>query len=140
MSNDRKTSIYLVPSSNIKIKIVNDQWTLHGIEFSDCNCDYGCPCKFNAPTTYGFCEAVGSPGIDEENFNDISLDGVNCVVINPLSAKEMRARIHLPEVFDYTYAEMGSGSSNVGGAIPLELNNSYGRFCELHMNQDGVIR
>ena len=119
---------------------MNDQWTLHGVEFSNCNCDYGCPCQFNAPTTYGFCKAVVSPSVDEKNFNDISLDGVNCVVIDPFSAKEMCARIHLPEGFEYTYAEMGSGSSKVRGAIPLVLNNSHGRFCELHMNQDAVIR
>ena len=119
---------------------MNGHWTLYGVEFSNCNCDYGCPCQFNASTTYGFCEAVGSPGIDEKNFNDISLDGVNCVVIYPLSVKEIRARIHLPEEFDYTYAEIGSGSSKVNSAIPLDINNSYGRFCELHMNQDGVIR
>ena len=119
---------------------MNDQRNLHGVEFSNCNCDYGCPCQFNTPITYGFCEAVGSPGIDEKNFNDISLDGENCVVINPLFVKEMRARIHLPEEFDYTYAEMGSGSSKVSGAVPLDINHSYGQFCELYMNQDGVLR
>lgn len=107
---------------------MNGQWTVHGVEVSICNCDYGCPCQFDAPTTYGFCEAVGSPGIDEKNFNDISLDGVNCVVINPLSMKEMLARIHLPEEFDCTCAEMRSGSSKVSSAIPLDINNSYGRF------------
>ena len=74
MSDDRKTGIYLIPSSNLKIKIMSDQWTLHGVEFS--NCDYGCPCQFNAPTTYGLCKTVGSLRIDEGNFNDISLDGV----------------------------------------------------------------
>ena len=54
MLNDRKTDIYLVPGSNIEIKIMNDQWTFQGVEFSIC--DYGCPCQFNAPTTHGFCE------------------------------------------------------------------------------------
>lgn len=76
MSDDRKTGIYLIPSSNLETKIMSDRWTLHGVEFSNCNCDYGCPCQFNAPTTYGFCEAVGSLRIDEGNFNDISLHGV----------------------------------------------------------------
>ena len=78
MSDDRKTGIYLIPGSNLEIKIMSKQWTLLGVEFSNCNCDcdYGCPCQFNAPTTYGFYKTVGSLRIDEGNFNDTSLDGV----------------------------------------------------------------
>jgi len=58
MSDDRNTGIYLIPGSNLEIKILSDQWTLHGVEFSNCNCDHCCPCQFNAPTTFGFYNAV----------------------------------------------------------------------------------
>jgi len=61
-------------------------------------------------------------------------------LINPFTGEEDRKRIHLPSGFEYTYAEMGAGQSKVTAAFELDLNNSYGQFNILHMNQDGVIR
>lgn len=210
---------------------MTDQWGLSGIEFGNCNCDYGCPCQFNAPSTHGSCEAVASLKIDQGNFNDISLDGLKCITIyhwpgevaegkgqqqvimdesaneaqrqalgkilrgestapgathfyifnstlskihetlylpidmqidlealhgstkvdglidsqavpikNPFSGENFRAGIHLPEGFEFTYAHMASGTSDVDAAIKLDLNDSYAHFAELHLNQDGVIR
>lgn len=57
-----------------------DQWMIRGSQFSNCNCDFGCPCQFNAKSTYGSCEAVGSVRVEEGYFNDISLDGL-CFVL-----------------------------------------------------------
>jgi hypothetical protein len=59
---------------------------------------------------------------------------------NPFSGKEDRRGIHLPGGFEYIYAEVGSGNSRVTAGLQLGLSNSYGQFCNLHMNQDGVIR
>jgi hypothetical protein len=59
---------------------------------------------------------------------------------NPVSGAEHRARIDLPHGFEYTVAEMGSASSSVKGPIAMELKNSYGQFCELHLSGSGVIR
>ena len=61
-------------------------------------------------------------------------------IIHPINDSEVRSRIHLPNGFEYTYAEMGSGTSKVTGAIELDFNGSYGQFNVLHMNQDGVVR
>ena len=61
-------------------------------------------------------------------------------IINAFSGEEARSRIHLPNGFEYTYAEMGSGTSKVRAGISLDLSESYGQFNILHMNQDGVIR
>jgi len=55
---------------------MTDQWMIRGMEFSNCNCDYGCPCQFNSPSTHGFCEAIGSVIIEEGHFNDTTLDGL----------------------------------------------------------------
>lgn len=208
-----------------------DQWTIRGVEYGNCNCDYGCPCQFSSPTTNGFCEAVVSGWIEEGHFNDISLSGLKwamllqwpgeiaagngkqqavidesaddqqrealrkilhgestkpgathffvynstmsevletlyapieldidvearkaCLkvagvvestgtpIIHPVSGDEHRARINLPAGFEYTVAEMGSGTTKATGAIRLDLSGSYGQFNILHMNQDGVIR
>jgi hypothetical protein len=59
---------------------------------------------------------------------------------NPVTGAEHRARIDLPHGFEYTIAEMGSASSSVKGPIAMELKNSYGQFCELHLSGSGVIR
>ena len=208
-----------------------DQWTLRGVEYSNCNCDYGCPCQFSAPTTNGFCEAAVGGLIEEGHFNDVSLNGLKWAmmlqwpgeiaagngkqqvvidesaddqqrealrkilhgestrpgatvffvynstmsevletlyapieldidvearkahfkvpgvvestgtpIIDPISGGEHRARIELPNGFEYTVAEMGSGTTKATGAIRLDLSGSSGQFNILHMNQDGVIR
>ena len=61
-------------------------------------------------------------------------------IIDSLSGQEYRAGITLPDGFEYTFAEMGSGSTRSTAAIPLELTDSYGQFNYMHLTQDGVIR
>ena len=61
-------------------------------------------------------------------------------IIDAFSQKPVRARINLPDGFEYTTAEMGTGTSKVTADLSLELNESYGQFSIIHMNQDGVIR
>ncbi len=39
-------------------------WEIKGREFGNCNCDYGCPCQFNALPTHGHCR--GLPVFDIE--------------------------------------------------------------------------
>lgn len=210
---------------------MNDKWMICGAEFVNCNCDWGCPCQFNAPSTHGYCEAIGGGHIEEGWFNETRLDGLNFVmvmrwpgeiaegngrqqvfidergdaaqrealrkivqgeattpgathfsvfastmsevldpiyapvnvtidigarqasidipgrveargrpIINRFSGKPFRARIELPNGFEYKVAEVGTGRTTVGGALPLELDGTYGQFNLLHMNQDGVIR
>ena len=207
------------------------QWTIRGVEYANCNCDYGCPCQFSSPTTHGNCEGLITGHIDEGHYGDTRLDGLDWVmmfwwpgeiaegngkvqmvideradddqreglgrilhgedtepgathffvynsmasevldtlyapidldidveerttrlkvegivessgspIINPHSGLPVSARINLPNGFEYTVAEMGSGSSKLTAGIQLELTDSYGQFNVLHMNQDGVIR
>ena len=61
-------------------------------------------------------------------------------LINPFSGKEDRRGIYLPDGFEYTFAEVGSGNTRATAGLQLGLTNTYGQFCHLHMNQDGVIR
>jgi hypothetical protein len=58
-----------------------DTWLLRGVEFSNCNCDWGCPCQFGSPTTHGNCEAVVNGHIEEGHFNDTRLDGLNWALL-----------------------------------------------------------
>ncbi|MEN8183292.1 MAG: DUF1326 domain-containing protein [Myxococcota bacterium] len=210
---------------------MSDHWTLRGAEYGNCNCAFGCPCQFNAPSTHGRCEALVAGHIEEGHFNDVRLDGLDFAMVlqwpgeiadgngrqqviiheradeaqrdalrkvlhgestapgathffvynstmsevletlyapieleidvearrarldvpglvesrgtpitDPHSGETVRAAIHLPGGFEYTTAEMGSGTSRVRTGIQLDLDGSYGQFNLLHMNQDGVIR
>src|SRR5499426_2200897 len=53
------------------------QWTIKGREFLHCNCDYGCPCQFNALPTHGHCQAVSVIEIHEGLHGKTRLDGLN---------------------------------------------------------------
>jgi len=58
-----------------------DQWTLHGVEFENCPCAWGCPCQFGAQPTYGRCQAVMGGHIEKGNFNDTNLDGLDWAML-----------------------------------------------------------
>jgi hypothetical protein len=59
---------------------------------------------------------------------------------NPVTGHEHRARIDLPDGFEYEIAEMGSASSRSQGHIALNLQNSYAQFARLHLNNKGPVR
>ncbi len=206
-------------------------WEIKAREFVNCNCDYGCPCQFNALLTKGNCEAIAGIQIDEGHYGDVDLSGLRIATIfywpgaihegngkyqavvderadekqrgallnimsgedtdpfatmfavfattvsksfepifapidfevdvdgrtgrlsipgiaemkgepirNPVTGNIRRARIDLPNGFEYTLAEMGSGTSKSTGNIPLELTNSYGQFANIHLNNHGIVR
>jgi hypothetical protein len=52
------------------------QWHVQGDEVSSCNCDWGCPCQFNADPTDGGCEGVAGFRIRKGHFGAVPLDGV----------------------------------------------------------------
>lgn len=52
------------------------RWTIHGREFANCNCSYGCPCQFNALPTHGHCRAVVGVQIDTGHHGKTKLDGL----------------------------------------------------------------
>ncbi len=68
------------------------------------------------------------------------VESVGAPIISAFDGSPVRSRINLPEGFEYTYAEMGNGSTKARAGIELDLVDSYGQFNVLHMNQDGVIR
>lgn len=51
-------------------------WKMKGKKLGACNCNYGCPCEFNAPPTYGECEGLEAMEIEEGYFGDVRLDGL----------------------------------------------------------------
>ena len=206
-------------------------WEIQGVEFASCNCAYGCPCQFNALPTYGNCEAAVGLHIEHGRFGEVSLSGLDSVMImwwpgpihegggkvfaiideradeaqreslltiftggetdagatvwnvfaatmdqvfepvfkpidiaidvdarvahvrveglvdtrgqpirNPVTGEEHRARIDLPNGFEYTLAEMGASHVSTSGPIELSFADRYGQFAHLHLNNHGVVR
>ena len=59
---------------------------------------------------------------------------------NPVTGDIHRARIDLPDGFEYEVAEIGSASTEATGDIKLTMENSYGQFAELHLSSTGIVR
>lgn len=52
------------------------EWRMRGPEIANCNCDWGCPCQFNALPTHGDCRAMTAQHIEEGHFGDVDLSGL----------------------------------------------------------------
>jgi len=50
-----------------------------GEEVAGCNCDWGCPCQFNALPTKGRCDGVAGHLVREGLFGTVRLDGIRFV-------------------------------------------------------------
>ena len=61
-------------------------------------------------------------------------------IINPVSGQEHRARLDMPNGFEFTKAEVGRGWAKTHGPIQLELADSHAHFANLHLTQSGVVR
>jgi hypothetical protein len=67
-----------------KLSTKRPKWKIHAYFLDACNCDWGCPCQFNAKPTHGNCEGVAGYHIlngNYENGNRVKLDGFNMALI-----------------------------------------------------------
>jgi hypothetical protein len=61
-------------------------------------------------------------------------------VRNPVTGKEHRAQIVLPEGFATTLIETASGTFKSTGAVPLDFADTYAGISKLHMTDRGIVR
>ncbi len=61
--------------------MANVDWHVEGIEFSNCNCVYGCPCQFEDVPTDGLCKGFEVVRIDKGHFGDTKLDGLYVALV-----------------------------------------------------------
>jgi hypothetical protein len=57
------------------------KWQISAYYLDSCNCDWGCPCQFNAKPTHGYCEAVTGIRIIEGKYGKVKLDKLNMAFI-----------------------------------------------------------
>ena len=60
-------------------------------------------------------------------------------IVNPVSGEEHRARINIPNGFEYETAEVGRGWAETTGALAISLADSHAQFAPLHMTESGLV-
>ncbi len=59
---------------------IMEAWSFEADYFTACNCDWGCPCNFNAPPNGGSCRGWGVWQIRNGRFRDTELAGTSFAV------------------------------------------------------------
>ncbi len=52
------------------------EWHINGDYILGCNCDYGCPCNFNARPTTGCCEGTIGFRVEDGAYKGVGLNGL----------------------------------------------------------------
>jgi hypothetical protein len=78
-----------------------ENWRIEVDHAMACNCNWGCPCAFQSPPTYGTCESALAWRVLEGNFGDLRLDGATWLAAiawpGPLHERGGRAVIFIDE-------------------------------------------
>jgi hypothetical protein len=56
-------------------------WQVKGLYFEACNCDSVCPCYSAHPPTYGYCEGNCAWHVEQGQYGDVALDGLNVILM-----------------------------------------------------------
>ena len=56
-------------------------WHIEGPSYSNCNCDWSCPCQFESLPTHGDCRGFEVMRIEKGHFGDVQLQGLHAAVI-----------------------------------------------------------
>jgi len=58
---------------------------------------------------------------------------------NPVTGAEHRARIDLPQGFQFRIAEVASGRTKASGRIALDLQDTHAHLAAIHLSHRGVV-
>jgi hypothetical protein len=82
-------------------KVNSPNWQLQGVYLDSCNCDWGCPCQFNAKPTHGNCEGLSAIHIVKGRYGKVKLDGLNFIWIGswpgPIHEGHGKASIYIDD-------------------------------------------
>lgn len=56
-----------------------------------------------------------------------------------MTGEAHRARINLPQGFEYDVCEVGRGWAKTQGPVDVQLSDSHAQFAELHLTESGVV-
>ncbi len=68
------------------------------------------------------------------------IDGRGEPIIDSFSGEPFHIALARPSgSFEFTYAEIGAGTSKVEGELPMDLQGSYAQYCVHNYDQDGLV-
>jgi len=67
------------------------------------------------------------------------LESTGRPIVSPATGEEHRVRIDIPNGIEFELAEIGSASTRATGAVPFELDDTYGQFSVLRHSGTGVV-
>jgi len=106
-------------------------------------------CSVCAATCTEFCETLFLPIDLEANLElrtaKVEIPGVLKSNGRPIINKFNGEPFHIALArrsgsFEFTYAEIGLGTSSVTGEMEMAFEDSWAHYCVHHFNQDGLIR
>ena len=98
------------------------------------------------------CDKLHEPIVAELEFElDIEgrkararIDGIaemhGAPILNPITGAEHRVRIEQPNGFEFAVAEIGRGWAKTAAPVSFDLDDTYGQFARIHLNQSGMVR
>ncbi len=104
------------------------RWRLKIERLMACNCNWGCPCTFESPPTYGTCEAGMAFHIAEGKYGNIVLDGLNWALAaswpGPLHERNGRGVVYLDERATFTQRDAleAIATGKAGGPIGVFMS------------------
>jgi hypothetical protein len=60
-------------------------------------------------------------------------------IANPITGESHRAKVMLPQGFEYREAEFVSSHTTGTGPVPLDWTDGHGHICEIHMTPNGPV-
>lgn len=67
------------------------------------------------------------------------IDADAAPIVNPVSGESHRARVTLPNGFEYREAEFVSSRTRASGPVPLDWIDGHGHICMIDMRPDGPV-
>jgi len=68
------------------------------------------------------------------------IESIGAPIRNPVTGEEHRVGITMPEGFEFTEAECGSGTSKSSAAVKFDFSDSYGQFSHIHLTPRGPVK
>jgi hypothetical protein len=78
----KKLKYFLSCLANMITTINIPKWKISGDWFDVCKCNIPCPCIFAQPPSYGDCDGVLAYHINNGNYGEISLNGLNVLTLS----------------------------------------------------------
>ena len=114
---------------NAFVKSAKSRWRVEAYYLDSCNCDWGCPCQFNARPTNGNCEGIGGVHIIRGTYGRVKLDRLNMAMIaswpGPIHEGQGKASFYIDDrADDSQFVAMSKIITGDAGGGPFEVYRS----------------